>query len=460
LGGEWRTYHIRPPILQLNCNTIFYITRIIMQSGITRLSLANGLLVLLKEIHTAPMVSHWIWYRVGSRDERPAITGISHWVEHMQFKGTPTFPGGILDKAISREGGVWNAFTHLDWTTYFETLPSASIDLALKLEADRMTHSLFVPSDVEAERTVIISERQGGENEPQFLLNEEVQAAAFRVHSYHHEVIGDMADLQTMTREDLYQHYQAYYTPNNAVLAVAGDFDTKTILERIKELYGEIPARNQPPRLNRPEPEQHGERQVKVEGPGETTYVQISHHVPDANHPDFFPLTVLDSLLTGASSLNMFGSGISNKTSRLYQALVESEKAVSVYGGLSATLDPFLHSIYFILHPQARLEEALQITQDEITRLQDAPPPAQELERAVKQAKALFAYGSESISNQAFWLGFSEMFATYEWFTTYLDKLASVMPEDVQRAAQTYLRPQNRILGIYLPGESKEEEDT
>ncbi len=425
-----------------------------MQPGITRLTLSNGLLVLLKEIHTAPLISHWVWYRSGSRDERSGLTGISHWVEHMQFKGTPTYPTGILDKAISREGGTWNAFTFLDWTTYFETMPTASIDLGLRLEADRMTNSLFDPADVESERTVIISERQGNENEPQFLLSEEVQAAAFRVHPYHHEVIGDMADLLTISREDLYNHYQAFYAPNNAVLAIAGDFESEAMLARLQELYGPIPARGQPPRLQRGEPSQPGERRVVVEGPGETTYVQIAHHVPAASHPDFFPLTVLDSLLTGPSNLNMFGSGISNKTSRLYRALVESEKTISVYGGVSATIDPFLYAIHFILHPESSLEEAIQTTEKEIESLQNAPPPEEEVARAVKQARALFAYGSESISNQAFWLGFSEMFSNYDWFTHYLENLAAVTPEEVQRVAQIYLRPQNRVLGVYLPQEN------
>ena len=144
----------------------------------------------------------------------------------MQFKGTPQFPANILDKAISREGGTWNAFTYMDWTAYFETMPADKIDLALRLEADRMVNSQFDPSEVASERTVIISEREGHENEPLFQLGEAMQHTAFRVHPYHHEVIGDMADLLTMTRDDLYGHYRTFYVPNNAVMAVAGDFDT------------------------------------------------------------------------------------------------------------------------------------------------------------------------------------------------------------------------------------------
>jgi zinc protease len=191
------------------------------QGEFTRTRLSNGLLVLLKEIHFAPIISHWMWYRVGSRNEIPGITGISHWVEHMLFKGTPRYPSRVLDKVISREGGYWNAFTYIDWTTYFETMPAGKIDIALQLEADRMQNASFAPEEVASERTVIISERQGNENEPMFLLSEELQAAAFRVHSYHHEVIGDLADLQTIERDDLYTHYKRYYVPDNAVLTIS-----------------------------------------------------------------------------------------------------------------------------------------------------------------------------------------------------------------------------------------------
>ncbi len=317
-----------------------------MSSGrLHRARLRNGLQVLLKEIHTAPITSVWIWYRVGSRNERAGQTGVSHWVEHMQFKGTPTFPPGHLDRAISREGGLWNAMTWLDWTAYYETLPSDRVDLALRLEADRMSQSLFANKDVTSERTVIISERQGHENEPTFRLSEEMQAAAFRVHSYHHEVIGDVADLASMTRDDLYSHYRRYYLPNNAILAVAGDFQWRPMLARIRELFGGLAPAAAPPQSTRPEPAQRGERRVSVEGPGETAYVEVAYHVPPASDPEFFPLIVLDSVLSGPSNFNLFGAGISNKTSRLYRALVETELAASVGGGMAATIDPYLYSI-------------------------------------------------------------------------------------------------------------------
>jgi zinc protease len=427
-----------------------------MNDSFTKLTLQNGLLVLLKEIHTSPIISQWIWYRVGSRDEVPGLTGASHWVEHMMFKGTPQYPLGVLDQVISREGGYLNAFTFLDWTSFFESLPADKIDIALSLEADRMFNSLFDDREVSSERTVVISERQGSENEPLFRLSEEVQSAAFRVHPYHHEIIGDLTDLYTMQCEDLFRHYRSHYIPNNAVLSIAGDFETESMLDRIRVLFEPLPAGPAPARLERTEPPQAGERRVSVEGPGETVYLQVSYRAPKADDQDFFALNVLDSLLTGPTNLNMFGGGTTNKTSRLYKALVENELAVSVNGGVQATIDPYLYTTVVTVHPKHTASDCIAAMEAEIKRLQDAPPPHEELERAMKQARAIFAYGSESISNQAFWLGFSEMFATIDWFNGYLERLAAVTPADVQRIAQNYLKPQNRTLGVYLPSESSQ----
>lgn len=422
-----------------------------MKKSLTVETLSNGLKVFLKEIHTAPIISSWLWYRVGSRDEVQGRTGVSHWVEHMQFKGTPMFPASLLDKAVSREGGMWNAFTYLDWTAYFETMPADKIDLALQLEADRMVNSQFDENEVASERTVIISEREGNENEPLFQLGEAIQQTAFRIHPYHHEIIGDMADLHTMTRDDLYNHYRTFYVPNNAVMAVAGDFDTKSMLARIRELYEPIPAGKEPVRLARPETEQRGEVRISVEGPGSTSYVQTCYRFPAASHPDFFPLAVLDSLLAGPSNLNMFSGGISNKTSRLYRALVDKEHAVSVHGGAQATIDPFLYSITMTIHPKRKPEETLAALDREIERIKQEKVTKTEIARAIKQAKALFAYGSENITNQAFWMGYSEMFAEYKWFETYLERLSSVTVKDIQRVANEYLKPQSRVVGTYIP---------
>ena len=426
-----------------------------MKNHLTVKTLSNGLKVFLKEIHTAPIISSWLWYRVGSRDEVQGQTGISHWVEHMQFKGTPKFPANVLDKAISREGGMWNAMTYLDWTAYFETLPADKIDLALQLEADRMVNSQFDEKEVSSERTVIISEREGNENDPLFQLGEAVQQTAFRIHPYHHEVIGDMADLYTMTRDDLYDHYRTFYLPNNAVMAVAGDFDTKSMFARIKELYGPIPAGKVPDRSTRNEREQKGEVRLSVEGPGSTSYIQVCYRFPAASHPDFFPLSVLDSLLAGPSNFNMFSGGISNKTSRLYRALVDKEYAVGIYGGAQATIDPFLYSITMTIHPKRKSEETLAALDREIERIKQEKVTKAEITRAIKQAKAIFAYGSENITNQAFWMGYADMFAEYSWFESYLEKLSAVTVKDVHRVANEYFNLQSRVVGTYIPADGR-----
>lgn len=418
---------------------------------VVRARLRNGLEIRLKEIHTAPLISFWVWYRVGARDEREGGTGLSHWVEHMLFKGTPDFPAGVLDRSISRDGGLWNAFTWYDWTAYFETMPADRIDLALRLEADRMVHSLFEPRQVASERTVILSEREGHENEPTFRLGEEIQAAAFRVHPYRHPVVGQRADLLSISREDLVRHYRSFYVPQNALLAVAGDFRARPMLGRLRELFGGIPRSTPRRPAPRPEPPVSGERRVTVEGPGETTFVEIAYQAPSATSADFFPMAVLDSILAGASSLNLFGGGLSNKTSRLYRALVLGDLATSVGGDLAATIDPFLYGIRATVRPGVAPERVVEAIEAEIDRIQQEPITQPELARAAKQARALFAYGSESITNQAFWLGYSEMFADYGWFEGYLGRLEAVTPADVQRVARQVLRPSRRVVGVYSP---------
>jgi zinc protease len=225
---------------------------------------------------------------------------------------------------------------------------------------------------------------------------------------------------------------------------MAGDFETKSMLKRIKELFGSIPKGATPPRLARPEPEPKGEVRLSVEGPGETTFIQIAYRFPNATHPDYFPLQVLDSLLGGAS-------GLSYKTSRLYRALVDKEYAVDVSGWSEATIDPYLYRIVITNHPNRKPEESLAALDAEIQAIQNDLVSSDEIKRAVKQARAVFAYGSENITNQAFWMGYVEMFSSYEWFTTYLDKLAKVTPQDVQRVAQKYFQPKSRVIGTYIP---------
>lgn len=426
-------------------------------SNVTKHVLDNGMTVLLKEVHAAPVISWWVLYRIGSRNERTGLTGISHWVEHMMFKGTEQFPRQELEKMIDRQGGSWNAQTSFDYTAYFETMPADRIDLALRLEADRMQNVQFLEEEVESERTVIISERQGSENSPMFWLGEELLAAAFRVHGYHHEIIGDMTDLETMTRDDLYHHYRTYYAPNNAIAVVVGAFDSDEMLARIKELYGSIPPRELPRTFVRPEPPQNGERRVKVERPGTTAFLEMGFRTPAGSDPDYFKLAVLISVLTGPSGPG--GGNIDNKTSRLYRALVETGIAASVDGSLYPTVDPFMMSLSVTVSEGRTLEEAEAALEAQLDRVRNGDITEAEVTKAKKQARASFAYSTEGVTGQAFWLAFCENIGSYTWFEEYIDRLDAVTLDDVIEAAKVYLRPQNRVVGWLIPTEMEDGDD-
>ncbi len=419
--------------------------------GIIKKVLDNGLTVLIREMHHAPVASLWLWFRVGSRNEKPGITGISHWVEHMMFKGTPNVPKGELDRLISRQGGYNNATTWIDWTAYNETLPAHQIGLALEIEADRMLNALFEPEEVEAERTVIISERQGAENDPGFRLVQAVQAAAFRVHPYRHMVIGDMQDLTTITRDDLYEHYRRYYVPCNAVLVLSGDVEGEAALAEIASLFGGIPAGQPPPPVGCEEPVQTEERRVTVEGEGATAYVELAFHAPQAADPDFFPMLATNAVLSGIGRLSALGSGSANRSSRLYKTLVKTELASSVAGGLPITLDPYLYSLSATVRAGRTPQEVEDAIWDQVAQVVNEPANQDELTKAIKQAKAHFAYGSESITNQASWFGFAETLGDHGWFTTFIDRLEQVTLKDVRRVAAQYLTRHNCTVGWYVP---------
>ena len=427
---------------------------------VNKTMLDNGLTVVLREMHHAPVTSFWVWYRVGSRNEVAGITGASHWVEHLMFKGSPQFPAGSLDRLVSREGGRWNAFTTNDFTAYYETLPSARIDLALRLEADRMVAATMSEEDVESERSVIISERQMYENHPSFLLQEELIAAAYRIHPYHHEVIGDMADLKTMTRADLVNHYKRYYAPNNAIVVGVGDFDSREMLARIEELFGPIPSSEPIDDQVRPEPAQRGERRVTVNGPGQTAYMVFAFHVPPATHPDFYPVVLLNAAFTGGSSLGFFGSGTTNKSSRLYKALVDGDLAAAVSGGVSPSIDPYLYTVYAVARPGRSLSEIRIALEEEMVRLAQKPITQLELDKALKRAKAQFVMAGESVTGQAQMIGLAEMVTgDFDWYEQTLTALTQVTLADLDRVRAKYLRRGNRVIGLYEPTGNGAQED-
>ncbi|MDW8318368.1 MAG: pitrilysin family protein [Anaerolineae bacterium] len=422
-------------------------------NGVLQATLDNGLVVLLRPMHHAPVVSFWVWYRVGSRLEAPPATGLTHWVEHMLFRGTERFPGPSVHKLVARAGGNRNGFTSFDYTAYFETLPADQADLALELEADRMLNARFDPEAVEAERTIILSERAGNENSPSYRLREALLAAAFPGHGYGHPIIGWEADLRRITRDELWEHYRRYYGPDNAVVAAAGDFDPDHMLERVVERFGGLaPRRGDDPATGASASQRPAAagRRVVVTGREPVAYVQMLFPAPPATHPDYFPLAVLDAVLGGAKAMG-FGGGATNRSSRLYRRLVAGGLAASVGCSVRPTVEPFAFAFSATVRhgvdPQA-VEDALW---REIEAVASEPVSAAELERARKQTQAQFAYSADSVSSQGYWLGFSQVVATTQWFLDFPGRLAAVTAADVQRAAQTYLRRDQAVVGWYQP---------
>ncbi len=432
-----------------------------MSQGIREVFLDNGLKVILKEVHTAPLVSVWTWYRVGSRNEAEGRTGISHWVEHMIFKGTKQFPKGSIMHLVDRHGGHVNAMTSHDFTAYYITLPSDQIELALRIEADQMHAALFDPQEVEAERSVVIAEREEAENDPDYILAEEVAAAAFRVHPYHHQTIGWKTDLTRITRDELYNHYRQYYVPNNAVLVIVGDIESDLCLALVERLFGHIPTNTRPPQGVPEEPPQLGERRVIVHMPGSAPSLRIGYHTPPASHPDYLPLAVLDGILSGGKAVFSFGDSQA-RSARLYRALVETQLASSVGSHYSPSLDPFLLFLGATVREgrePGAVEEALLA---EIDKLCQEPVTERELAVAIRQIQAQSAYASESVSGQALTIGLLEMVDSYTKMDRLPQELAAVTPDDVLRVARKYLVEDNRVVGWFLPsngngGEARQE---
>src|SRR5579884_2404363 len=416
-------------------------------------TLGNGLMVITREVHDAPVATFWTWYRVGSRNETAGRTGISHWVEHMMFKGTPALAKGEIFRSVSKNGGTLNGFTWIDYTTYFETLPSDRLDLALRIESDRMVNSLFDPEEVASERTVIISEREGSENYPSFHLDEDVTATAFKVHPYGNSVIGWKCDLLAMTRDDLYCYYRTHYAPNNAVVVAVGNFETEALFKRIEELFGLIPPGPPIPPIRSCEPPQEGERRVLLRRPGPAPYFIAAYHAPAADNPDVYPLFVLDAILSGAKPMGLFAGrdAMMGRSSRLYRLLVDTGLCTGAGSSFGLTHDPYLFEISASLRPSTKLEEVERAIFLEVERIAREGVRPEEVEKAVKQVRAQFTYASEGVTNQAYWLGDLEMVNRYTMLDDFVDRIAAVSTADVQRVTQTYLTPTNRTVGWFEP---------
>jgi zinc protease len=409
---------------------------------VTEKVLPNGLKVLLKEEHKAPVVTFQVWYKVGSRNEKLGTTGVSHVLEHMMFKGTKKYGPKQFSQTVQRNGGNDNAFTGKDYTAYFENFASDRIAISLDLESDRMQNLLLDPKDFLSERDVVKEERRmRTDDDPTNTMVEQMTAAAFIAHPYQWPVIGWMADLGSITRDDLAEHYHRYYAPNNATIVVAGDFDTKTLLPMIENYFGRIPQGPAVASVGAVEPRQLGERRIIVKQQAELPAVFAGYHTPDIKHADSFALEVLQGILS------------SGKSSRLYKALVY-EKQLALYAGGdydNIANDPSLFYVYAGVMPGKTTEEVEKALYAEIEKLKTAPVADDELQKAKNQIESSFIMGQDSIFYQAMLLGQFETVANWKMLGTYVEHIRAVTKEDVMRVAQQYFTEDNRTVGILVP---------
>jgi len=410
--------------------------------NVTEKVLPNGLKVLLKEEHKAPVVTFQVWYRVGSRNERLGKTGMSHLLEHMMFKGTKKYGPKTFSQTVQRNGGNDNAFTSQNYTAYFENFAADRIGIALDLESDRMQNLLIEPREYLSEREVVKEERRMRyEDDPVNTMVEQLMSVAFSAHPYQWPVIGWMADINNITRDDLYSHYKAYYSPNNATIVIVGDFDTNKVFALIEKAFGGMPRGADIPVVAAVEPKHTGERRVIVKKQAELPAVFAGYIAPTLKHPDSYALDVLQGILS------------SGKSSRLYRSLVY-EKQIALYAGGdydNISTDPNLFYLYAGVMPGKTPEEVEKALYAEVDRFKTEPVTDEELQKAKNQTEAGFIMGQDSIFSQAMQLGQFETVASWRLLEKYLDNIRAVTKEDVMRVAKEYFIEDNRTVGTLVP---------
>ena len=408
-------------------------------------TLDNGLRVLVLEDHRSPIVSVQVWYKVGSRNERPGATGLAHFLEHMMFKGTPTRGKGEFARLVEQNGGQDNAFTAQDVTSYFVNIAADKVDLVLRLEADRMRHLLLDPKEIDSERQVVMEERRTRtEDDPDGLLSEELSAIAFKAHPYRWPIIGWMEEINRINPPELRAFYDTYYVPNNAILAVVGDVKAPDVLARIREVFGGIPRGPAPPAVTAVEPPQIGERRVIVRKAGaQLPIVSIAYHVPNHASPDAPALELLSTILS------------EGRASRLYRKLVyEKRMALGAGGDYSyASVDPNLFWFYATPLPGHTVEALERALLDEIEVLKSEPVPDEELARAKNQIEASFVWRQDSVHSRASGLVRFEMLGSWRLLDRFVPMIRAVTAADIQRVARAYFPSDRKNVGVLLPAE-------
>jgi len=409
-------------------------------------TLDNGLKVLVLEDHRSPVVSVQMWYRVGSRNELPGATGLAHFLEHMMFKGTPAHGKGEFSRLVEQNGGQDNAFTTQDVTSYYANLAADKIELALSLEADRMRNLLLEPKEIDSERQVVMEERRTRtEDDPDGLLSEEMNSLAFKAHPYRWPVIGWMEDIRRINPGELRAFYDAYYRPNNAILAVVGDVAAADVIARARRLFGSIPRGPEPPAVAAIEPPQIDERRVFVKKVGaQLPIVHVSWHVPNFQSEDAPALDLLSTILS------------EGRASRLYRKLTyERRLALSAGGDYSYfSLNPNLFWLYATPLPGQTPEALERALLGEIELVKNEPIPAEEIERAKNQIQASFVWRQDSVHSRAASLARFELLGSWRLAEKYLPAVLAVTAADLTRVARAHFPAERKNVAVLVPAES------
>ena len=413
------------------------------QVAVTEATLENGLRVLVQDDPRNPIVAVQVFYRVGSRNERPGATGLAHFLEHMMFKGTPTYGRGQISRLIEENGGRENAYTTKDVTSYYTNIAADKLDLVLRIEADRMRHLLLDAAEIDSERKVVMEERRmRSEDDPDGLVNEAMSSLAFVAHPYRWPIIGWMSDIARINRAELRAFYDTYYLPNNAIVVIAGDVRAPAALAMVRRHFAGVRRGPAPPPVTAVEPPAIDERRLVVRREqAQLPVVNIAWHVPNHTSPDAPALELLSTVLS------------SGRASRLYQKLVYEKRMVLGAGGDYSyfSLDPSLFWFYAAPLPGQAPEAVEQALLAEIERLKQEVVPEEELARARNQIEASFVWEQDSVFSRASALGRFEMLGSWRLFDDYLPRLRAVTAADLQRVARTYFALDRKNVSILLP---------
>ena len=418
------------------------VTAAFRQEDVKVHKLDNGLKILLLEDHGIPNVALYTFFRVGSRNERTGITGVSHFIEHMMFNGTQKYAPGEFDRTMEFAGGSNNAFTGDDMTGYTDWFPAAALEPMIAMEADRMQGSIFEPKVLESERGVVASERRMSvENNNDAILGENVRATAIMAHPYHWDVIGWMSDIQSWKRDEILAYYKTYYAPNNAVLILVGDFESARALDLIRKYYAAIPAGPPPPPVATVEPPQMGPKQVLVRKEAQAPSFTMVFHAPACTSAEFYPLKILESAL------------LSGESSRLHKRLVRDEQlAIGVGGGMAETIDPQLFTIDVRPRPGADLARIEAVVQEELAKVKANGITEKELQKAMNEVRTNFYADLQSIAGKAGQLGHYEIYyGGYEKLFGIMDAYAAVKLPQVPDAARKIFTENNMTVGRLIP---------